>query len=352
MPSQGTNFSPSTPSLPRGPLDTTPIFGSDWRRFLAGIAGGFFVVLGVWLAAVSLIDPYDTGYFPSPIGPGVVDENDTTSTVGRGRDGRFNAGIFGNSHGLLIDPVRLSPATSLSFVQLTTLGAGPRAQMTLIRYFLRRHANAAAFVLVADQSWCAHDPALPNFWAPDTYRFPYWLFGESRLRYLANMLSARPFGLMRRRILFAMGRLAPDDSAGAAAYPANWGSAHPPTPTREAGVPLNGSPTQVSTEFPAIDQLEAVLAGTRSEIAVVVTMPPIYYRLLPDPQTVQSVELGRCKDRLARAVARRQRSAFIDFLVDSPLSRQETNFLDLHHMTANVARAMEARIAAALTSAH
>lgn len=309
-------------------------------------------MLGVWLAAVILIDPYDTGYFPSLIGAGVVDQNDTTSTVGRGRDGRFNAGIFGNSHGLLIDPARLSPATSLSFVQLTTLGAGPREQLTLIRYFLRRHADAAALVLVADRAWCVHDPALPDEWASGSYRFPYWLFGDSRLRYLANMLSARPFGLMRRRILFAVGRLAPVDPAGVAAYPANWDGAQAPIPTREPAVPLNGSPTQISTEFPAVDRLEALLAAARPDIAVVVAMPPIYYRLLPDPRTVQSVELASCKERLVRVVARRQRGAFVDFLVDSPLSRQKSSFLDLHHMREDVARAIEVPIVAALKQAH
>jgi hypothetical protein len=74
--------------------------------------------------------------------------------------------------------------------------------------------------------------------------------------------------------------------------------------------------------------------------------------LLPDPQTVRSVELATCKARLAAAVARRQRGAFIDFLVDSPLSRNESNFLDLHHMRENVARAIEARIVEALDEAH
>jgi hypothetical protein len=233
-------------------------------------------------------------------------------------------------------------------VQLTTLGAGPREQMVLIHYFLRRHSDASTLVLVADEAWCTHDAALPNLWRNDDYSFPFWLFGDDRLRYLANMLSTRSFGLMRRRVLFAMGRLAPVDPMGVAAYPTNWDFAHVVKPTRAPGVPLNGSPTQISIEFPAVDQLEALLAATRPEIAVVVAMPPIFYRLLPDPQTVQYVELANCKERLARAVARRQRGAFLDFLVDSPLSRQESSFLDRHHMNENVARAMEVRIAETL----
>ena len=34
--------------------------------------GGFFGLLALALAAIVLIDPYDTGYFPSLIGPGVA----------------------------------------------------------------------------------------------------------------------------------------------------------------------------------------------------------------------------------------------------------------------------------------
>jgi hypothetical protein len=321
-----------------------------WRRFVASFAVGFVVLLAIVFAAIVLIDPYDTGYFPSPLGPGVVDDNDVTGTVGRGRDPRFDAAIFGNSHGLLLDPARLSPATGLHFVQLTTLGSGPREQMTLVRYFLRRHADASAIVLAADQTWCMHDPALTNPLTPSSYRFPDWLFGESRVHYLANMLSPRPFGLVRRRILLAMGRLAPIDPAGVAAYPANWGGA-PPDAIRARGDPLNGSATQVSTAFPAIDRLETLLVAVPDHVGVVVAMPPLYSGLLPDPDTRQAVELTACKVRLARAVAG-PRGAFLDFLVDSALSRDRANFLDLHHMREPVARAMEAQIAAALNGSH
>jgi len=316
-----------------------------WPRFVAGIAGGFFVVLGIWLAAIILIDPYDTGYFPSLLGPGVVDDNDVTAIAGRGRDSRFNAAIFGNSHGLLLDPARLTPATGLRFVQLTTLGSGPREQLALIRYFLRRHTDVKALVLAADRMWCTHDPTLRNTLVPASYRFPDWLFGESRLRYVANMLSLRPFRLMRRRILLAMGRIAPIDPVGVAAYPANWDFAAEPDAIPEPPIPLNGR--QVSTAFPAIDGLEALLATLGREIAVVVAMPPLHSTLLPQPGTLQAAELANCKARLARAVAGR-RGGFLDFLVDSPLSRERSNFFDLQHIRENVARAMEPQIVSAL----
>lgn len=317
-----------------------------WRRCVAVFVASFVTALGCVLAAVILIDPYDTGYFPSPIGPGVVDDNDTTNTVGRGRDPQFNAGIFGNSHGLLIDPARLSSATGLRFVQLTMLGAGPREQLALIRYFVRRHADVGAIVLVADQTWCTHDPDLPNPWELAGYSFPYWLFADSRLRYAAHMLSTQPLGLMRRRILFAMGRIAPLDPAGVAEYPKNWDLAQAIDIPRDRDIPLDGA--QISTAFPAIDRLEALMARLPRSVAIVVVMPPIYVGLMHGPDTRQGAELAACKARLAGALARR--AAFLDFLIDSPLSRERSNFFDLHHMLANVARAIEPHIVDALNN--
>jgi len=318
-----------------------------WPRFVAAFTGGFFALLGIWLMAIILIDPYDAGYFPSLIGPGVVDDNDMTNAVGRGRDPRFDAGIFGNSHGLLIDPARLSPATGLHFVQLTVLGAGPREQLALMRYFVRRHAYVGAIVLIADQTWCTHDPALPNPWALAGYDFPYWLFGNSRWRYLAHMLSIRPWGLIRRRVLFAEGRVVPLDPAGVAEYPKSWNLALAVDMPREPDFPLNAA--QISTQWPAIDRLEGLMARLPRAVEIVVVMAPIYAGLLHGPDTRQGAELAACKVRLAGALARR--GAFLDFLVDSPLSRERANFLDLHHMTPIVARAIEPRIVEAVNNA-
>ena len=302
------------------------------------------------LAAIILIDPYDTGYFPSPIGPGVVDDNELTSTVGRGRDPRFNAGIFGNSHGLLLDPARLSSGTGLHFVQLTTLGSGPREQLALMRYFLRRHPDTKAIVIAMDEMWCTHDPAIPNGLEPPDYRFPYWLFGRSRLEYLAHMLSTRPFVLMRRRMLFAMGRFASIDPAGVAAYPKSWDLARAVDAIHHPDAPLDGA--QISNDFPAIDRLEALMAGLSRAVSVVVIMPPVYSGLLHGADTIQGAELAACKARIAAALARWPRGAFLDFLVDSALSRERSNFFDLHHMLDNVARAIEPRIVDALNLRH
>jgi hypothetical protein len=335
-----------------GPQQAFPKERADappWRRFALTFVAVFLGLLAVFYAAVILIDPFDAGYFPSILGHGVVDPNEQTNIASRARDPRFNAAIFGNSHGQLLDPARLSPATGLDFIQLYALGSGPREQMLIMRYFLRRHPHVRAIVLAADRSWCTHDPRLPR--EVGVTPFPTWLYSESRIEYLENVLSARMIPIMRQRVLLALGKLSPIDPVGYSDYEIGrtW-SFKPviPKPSAAASPPPTVTP---DTSFPAIDAFTRLTSTLPAETSVVIVMPPFFYTILPPPGSQAAVELALCKGRLARLAESHGHGAFIDLLIDSPMSRDPANFMDHDHVRAAVARVMEERIAAALASA-
>ena len=79
-----------------------------WRRFtltfLLVLGGG----LAILYALIIVIDPYDTGRFPTFMPVGVSDENQQTASASNGRNPIFNAAVFVNSHGMLLSPARLS----------------------------------------------------------------------------------------------------------------------------------------------------------------------------------------------------------------------------------------------------
>jgi len=77
-------------------------------------------------------------------------------------------------------------------------------------------------------------------------------------------------------------------------------------------------------------------------------MPPMIASDLPRPGTRSAARLAACKGALARFVAGRPHSNFLDFRVDDPLTRDRKNFLDPVHYRAPVARRMEQRIAESL----
>ncbi len=314
---------------------------ASWRGFVVRFLAIFAAFLAVTLAFVILIDPYDSGRFPSLGISGVSDTNQRTEYVSLGRSDKFDAAIFSDSHGQLLDPDRLTQATGLSFVQLSTPGAFAPEQLAILHWFIRHHSRIGALVLAADQRWCSEDPQ-PWRW------FPFWLYGDSDLQYLANSLNSRSIGAAVRRIEHAMGLLEPSHPRGYDDYearrPPDYKFDFPePPPSAPAPAPIDLH----SRAFPAIDRLGAELDAAPAGTPLGVVFPPVYIAGLPSDAQSLAV-LKECKARLARLARRTPHGGFLDYLVGSPLARDQASFQDIDHYRAPVARLIEQEIAAAL----
>jgi hypothetical protein len=341
---------------------------SIWRRFALLFLGVFVAVVGIAYAFIILVDPYDSGRFvsfrlhgpydaatsrladvtggiPAPAAAfGDTDTSQRTSNVALGRSPRFNAAIFGNSHGQLLSPQRLSSATGLAFVQLTVPGSNVREQLAMMHWFIAHHADIGAMVLALDERWCVTDPALPI-----RTPFPFWLYSDSNLVYLANAMSTRSLRDSIRRVAAAFGPLPPVDPAGYADYETGktWGF-RPGPPARASDFPVGDG--RSSRDFPGLVRLDAVLGEIPSATPVVIVMPPQFYTRLPPAGTPAAQFRDACKDRIASRARRGAGSGFIDFLVDSEIAHAPENFMDDEHYRANIARIIEADIAGTLAS--
>jgi hypothetical protein len=321
--------------------------GTDaaWRSFVVRFVVVFVAALAATFAFLMLIDPYDSGRFPSVGISGVSDVTQRTLNVSLGRSEKFDATIFGNSHGQLLDPERLSQSTGLSFVLLTIPGAFAPEQLAMMHFFIRHHARIGALVLVADDMWCREHLESWNW-------FPFWLYGDSNVEYLVHSLNARSAGAAWRRIRHAMGQLEPSGPRGYDDYekgrPADYRFDFP---KRVPSVRRLTAVTDLSARaFPAIDQLAAELAAAPAGTPLVVVFPPVYYAALPTaPQRIAA--LRECKARLARLAARTPGGGSLDYLVDTPLTRDQASFQDLDHIRAPVARQIEQAIAGMLKGA-
>jgi hypothetical protein len=301
--------------------------------FLAALV----TILATMLAVVVLVDPYDSGRFPSLGISGISDSTQRTADVSLARSDKFDAAIISNSHGQLLDPDRLSEATGLSFVQLSIPGTFAPEQLAVMRWFIRHHSRIGALVVVTDPIWCSEVPE-PWHW------FPFWLYGDSNLQYLANSLNSRSLGAAFRRVEHALGLLQPSHPRGYDDYerrrPPDYRFDLPPLPppaSEPPAIDLGARP------FPAIDRLAAELAAAPGTPLVVV-FAPVYATLLSTDAESLAV-LKECKARLARLARSTPRGGFRDFLVDSPLTRDAASFQDTDHYRAPVARRIEAEIA-------
>ena len=248
----------------------------------------FCGLIALFYSAVVLIDPYDAGYFPSILGPGVFDPNEHTNIASRARDQRFDAAIFGNSRGQLLNPGALTKETGLSFIQLFARGTGPRDQLAIMRYFLRRHPQARAIVVAADQLWCTHDRNLPSGFGPEVPVFPRWLYSDDRIEYLSHMLNTSMFRFMRRRVEVARGAQPPTDLAGYINY--EVGREWTFNPGQAPVYSDEGTPAfaDFNGAFPAISLLERSVRELAPSATLIAAMPPIY----------STNELAQCKARL------------------------------------------------------
>jgi hypothetical protein len=339
-----------------------------WRRFALLFLGVFATVVGIAYAFIVLVDPYDSGRFvsfglrspydsptqrladvtggisasgtaSSRASFGDTDTSQRTSNVALGRSPRFNAAIFGNSHGQLLSPERLSRATGLAFVQLTVPGSNVREQLAMMHWFIAHHTDIGAMVLAIDERWCVTDPALPV-----RTPFPFWLYSDSNLVYLSHAMSTRSLRDSIRRVAAAFGSPPAVDPAGYADYEMGktW-SFKPGPPATADDFPVSDG--RSSRDFPGLIRLDAMLGEIPAATLVVIVMPPQFYTRLPPAGTPAAQFRDACKDRIA---ARARGGAFIDFLVDSEIARAPENFMDDEHYRANIARIIEADIAGAL----
>ena len=342
-----------------------------WRRFALLFLGVFATVVGIAYAFIILVDPYDSGRFvsfglrspyedsanrladvtggipasgtaSSGVSFGDTDTSQRTSNVALGRSPRFNAAIFGNSHGQLLSPERLSRATGLAFVQLTVPGSNVREQLAMMHWFIAHHTDVAAMVLALDERWCVTDPALPV-----RTPFPFWLYSDNDLVYLSHAMSTRSLRDSFRRIAAAFGSPPSVDPAGYADYEMGkaW-SFKPGRPATADEFPVGDG--RSSPDFPGLIRLDAVLGEIPAATPVVIVMPPQFYTRLPPAGTPAAQFRDACKDRIAQRTQRGAGSAFIDFLVDSEIARAPENFMDDEHYRTNVARIIEADVAGAL----
>lgn len=317
---------------------------SEWRQFVKVFIATLVIGLATTYLLILVLDPYDSGRFANYPVRGVVDENPRTANVSRGRDPQFNSVVIGHSRGQLLDPKRLSKETRLSFVQLTVPGTTPREQLALLRWFIEHHSQIGAVILVADTVWCTQNPALPLM-----NPFPFWLYSENNFEYLINVLRTQALGRAWRRTLLWLGLRKRSSPDGYWDYEAgrNW-AFRPDIPINF--VPASLQATDPKLSFPAIELLHHALSKLDRDVPLVIVRPPAFFTDLPASGDPNANLISQCKGALAEVTSQRLRGAFLDFEVDGEIARNPENFMDVAHYRAPVARMIEARVGAALSS--
>jgi hypothetical protein len=313
---------------------------SEWTRWLAVCFGTLGISAVLLFAFMIVVDPYDSGKFGLLGIDGVDDRNTHTAGASRARDANFDSAIIGNSTAHLINPVELSRATGLRFVQLALTGAGPLEQFTMLDFFLRHHPQVGALVFVTDPSWCAHAVSPPP-------AFPYWLYGRSSLAYAARLLSWPAIQHTFQRLSIGLGWKKRMDPTGAFNYEDVW----PPGEFHEVNRPKDPPPAATIAgrdSFPDVSLLDDAIKKLPADVAVVLVVPPTLATTVAQPGTAAAAEREACNAALKLAVTGRPHSNFINYRIDNAMTRDRANFVDFIHYRPSLAAKMSEGIVASI----
>lgn len=325
-------------ALPTTASDTSP----GWARSLSACVGTLVGGLLLLFALMIVVDPYDSGRFGLLGIDGVDDRTTFTAAASRARDMSFDSAIIGNSTAQMLEPVGLSRATGLRFVQLYMTGANPREQLAVVDFFLRHHPRPGALVFAVDPAWCAHVAV-----ASPPGVFPYWLYGNSSLVYLAHLLSWPAVEHAFQRIAIGLGRHARMDPTGFFSYEDIW----LPGTFRDANAPRDPTPAAGDAEreiFPDVAELDRLVKRLPIETAIIILVPPTLASKVAAPGTPAATDRAACNAALQRIVAGRPRSNFINYRIDNALTRNPANFADYIHYRPILASKMSEGIAASI----
>jgi hypothetical protein len=304
-----------------------------WTRSLVACLGALGISALLLFVLVLLIDPYDSGR--GWLGIDGVDDTDThTAVVSRARDAQFDSAVIGNSTAQMLDPGELSRAIGRRFVQLYVVGGSPREELVVLDFFLRYHPRVGALVFVTDPSWCAHvrEPLPPG-------PFPYWLFENSSFGYALRLLTRQAIEHAFQRLAIGLDLRKRNDQDGFYSYEDIW----PPGVFRDINRPRDPAPAATASGreiFPEISLLDAAIKKLPGQVPVILVVPPTYYTTIAQPSTVAGAEREACNAALARIVAGRAHSNFINYRIDNAVTRDIANFADFIHYHANVAAKM------------
>jgi hypothetical protein len=320
--------------------------GAGWAVWLGAFLGALGVGTALVFAFVIAVDPYDNGQFGFLGIEGVSDIVQSTANASRARDPQFDSAIIGDSTGQPIKPAELSRLTGHRFVQLTVQGAGPREHLAILEFFVRRHTHVGALVIAADNIWCSRDVKLPP-----PHPFPFWLYGESKLDYAMRLFSARSLGRAWRRVLIGLGRRArsgPDGYLGDYVLPGDPEFRPAVVPPVEPAPASADAASPDDGVFPAVVRLSVALSKIPADTPVVLFAPPFFVTAIARAGTAAAAEDEACKKALRDVVTKRTNGAFIDYRIDSAVTRDPVNFTDYFHARGPIVRQMERDIAVGL----
>lgn len=326
-------------------MRSTPIPWPDFLRclLLTAAAAGALVY-----AFILVLDPFDHLPFSPALARAPVDQNQRFSYPALARDPRFDSVVIGTSTVRLLAPARLDRALGGRFANLAMNSATAYEQSRMLELFVRHREQPRTVLLGIDAPWCELGEELVRY----TPRpFPEWMYDDNPWNDLAHLFNGHALEQAARQLQQLLGKrkpryerdgyenfLPPDaeyDLARARHH--LYGQAEPKARPARATGSGPSSEERLAWRFPAHDLLPAMLRMAPAATRKVLVLPPYHAYHLPPAGSASEARWNECRSRIVAIAGQVPNTIVLDFMLDSAISREDSNYWDALHYTTGVA---------------
>lgn len=312
-----------------------------WRRFFTlTIAWSAGLGLAVY-SFLAIVDPFDTLPLSPRFDRPPVATNARYSFPALARSARFDSAIFGTSTSRLLRPQSLNPLFGAAFTNLAMNSAEAYEQFRLLQVFARRHPDARAVLIGLDRVWCGIGDSFPKY----TPRpFPEWMYERNPWRGYLEIFNLYTVEQAGQQFAVLTGlrparygwdgytNFLPDDrrydlERARAAF------ARMPRPKLGPDAAVDPASLRFPTHALLTQALQSLARGTLKLLFFV----PYYIGMQAEPDTREAAIWSECKRRIAALVHAAPNGVLADFMIPSPITREETNYWDPLHFRVSVA---------------
>jgi len=336
-----------------------PVDDARWRAFTRVCVGVAAALIGACYAFVALVDPHDHLPLSLPLDRAPINTNQRFSYPALARSARFDSAVIGTSTARLLRPSALDRLLDAHFVNLSMNSATAWEQWRILDLFLRHHPRPKLVVLGLDAPWCT----LESSWQRYTFReFPQWMYDEDPLNDYLHLLDGPTLEQAARQVEHWLGRREPrygrDGYRNFLPPDAEYdlerarGHLYGERGVREREIP--STPVRIDAReraawvMPAMDLLERALVRLPPETGVALMFVPYHLFHQPAPGTLAAEQWDECRRRVSALAAARPGTRVLDFMIPSPITREDSNYWDPLHFTTAVAAQVEESLARAI----
>jgi len=314
-----------------------------WRTFARLLIG---TALGVGLFVyllVLIIDPYDS----VPFSPGweryPVTSQARPYNAKLARSGRFDSAVVGNSTSMLLHPDELDAVFGGRFANLAMVGASPYEQLRMLELMSFGLAYRGTLIIGVDPFWCAPDGS-PRLLTPMLgHEFPKWLYDDNRWNDLPPFnKKTLQHARSQMKALVGFNIRYPLRPNGYRDFTATYRTDRDLASVRkriygEGPWALQRTNEQDPPSFPDIDALAAMLRRFPAQTLKIGYFVPFHAHHQAKPGSDQFALWNACKVKAAHVLGAVPNTSLLDFLIPSPITMEDSHYVDGQHYTTTVA---------------